>query len=73
MIWAGKGGEEERYTFAEMAAESNRAANGLRRLGVKKGDRVFMFLERIPECYFTVFGTLKLGAISRPALLGIRA
>ena len=66
MIWAGKSGEEQRYTFAEMAAESNRAANGLRSLGVQKGDRVFMFLERIPECYFTAFGTLKLGAVIGP-------
>jgi acetyl-CoA synthetase len=66
MIWAGKNGEEERYTFAQFAAESNRAANGLRSLGVQKGDRVFMFLERIPECYFTAFGTLKLGAVIGP-------
>jgi acetyl-CoA synthetase len=66
MLWAGKNGEEETYTFAEMAAESNRAANGLRTLGVQKGDRVFMFLERIPECYFTAFGTLKLGAVIGP-------
>jgi acetyl-CoA synthetase len=49
-----------------MVAESNRAANGLRSLGVEKGDRVFMFLERIPECYFTAFGTLKLGAVIGP-------
>jgi acetyl-CoA synthetase len=66
MIWAGKSGEAETFTFAQMAAESNRAANGLRSLGVQKGDRVFMFLERIPECYFTAFGTLKLGAVIGP-------
>ncbi len=66
MLWAGKNGEEETFTFAQMAAESNRAANGLRSLGVGKGDRVFMFLERVPECYFTAFGTLKLGAVIGP-------
>jgi acetyl-CoA synthetase len=66
MLWEGKNGERETYTFAEMTREASRAANGLRSLGVEKGDRVFMFLERIPECYFTVFGTLKLGAVIGP-------
>src|SRR2546422_4863852 len=59
-------GERELYTFAEFAREANKAANGLSSLGVEKGDRVFMFLERIPECYFTAFGTLKLGAVIGP-------
>src|SRR5687768_2743655 len=49
-----------------MVKGANKAANGLRALGVEKGDRVFVFLERIPECYFTVFGTLKLGAVIGP-------
>ncbi len=66
MLWEGKNGETETYTFAQMAAGANQAANGLRRLGVGKGDRVFVFLERVPECYFTVFGTLKLGAVIGP-------
>jgi acetyl-CoA synthetase len=49
-----------------MVKGANKAANGLRALGVEKGDRVFVFLERIPECYFTVFGALKLGAVIGP-------
>ncbi len=66
MLWEGKNGEQETYTFADMVKSSNKAANGLRALGIEKGDRVFVFLERIPECYFTVFGTLKLGAVIGP-------
>src|SRR2546426_1663933 len=66
ILWEGKNGERETYTFAEFAREANKAANGLSSLGVEKGDRVFMFLERIPECYFTAFGTLKLGAVIGP-------
>ena len=66
MLWEGKNGDIETYTFAQMAAGANRAASGLRQLGVGKGDRVFVFLERVPECYFTVFGTLKLGAVIGP-------
>jgi acetyl-CoA synthetase len=66
MLWEGKSGEQETYTFADMVKGANKAANGLRALGIEKGDRVFVFLERIPECYFTVFGTLKLGAVIGP-------
>ncbi|MSQ13445.1 MAG: acetate--CoA ligase [Dehalococcoidia bacterium] len=66
MIWEGKGGEEERYTFADLKAETNRIANALAQLGVKKGDRVFLFLDRVPELYFTFFAALKLGAVIGP-------
>jgi acetyl-CoA synthetase len=66
MLWEAKDGRAETYTFAQMAAGSNKAANALRALGVEKGDRVFVFLERVPELYFTVFGTLKLGAVIGP-------
>ncbi|MCH7577787.1 MAG: acetate--CoA ligase [Chloroflexi bacterium] len=66
MLWEAKDGRAETYTFAQMAAGSNKAANALRSLGVEKGDRVFVFLERVPELYFTVFGTLKLGAVIGP-------
>jgi len=66
MIWEGKGGEEERHTFADMKARANRASEMLVSLGVKKGDRVFIFLDRIPELYFTVFGALQAGAVIGP-------
>ncbi len=66
MIWEGKDGEQETYTFEQFTKEANRVANGLKSLGVEKGDRVFMFIDRIPECYFAAFGTLKLGAVIGP-------
>src|SRR3972149_6686665 len=66
MLWEGKDGRAETYTFAQMAGGSNKAANALRSLGVQKGDRVFVFLERVPELYLAVFGALKLGAVIGP-------
>ena len=66
MIWAGKNGEEETYTFADLKRLTNRFANLLRGLGVQPGDRVFLFMERVPELYVAVFGTLKAGAIAGP-------
>ena len=66
MIWEGKNGETENYTYDAMRIETNKFANALQGLGVVKGDRVFTFMERIPEIYFAVFGTLKLGAVIGP-------
>ena len=66
MIWVGKNGEEEQYTYEDMMVQSNQVAAGLKSLGIKKGDRVFLFLERIPELYAAFFGILKVGAIAGP-------
>ena len=56
----------ERLTFEDMSLHSNRFANALRKLGVGKGDRVFVFLGRRPELYIAILGILKIGAIPSP-------
>ena len=66
MIWVSKNGEEERYTFGQLKEQTDRFANVLRGLGVQKGDRVFLFMERLPEIYIAFFGILKVGAIAGP-------
>ena len=66
MIWLGKNGEEETYTFSDMKRETDKFANALRGLGIEKGDRVFMFMDRVPELYISVFGALKAGAVAGP-------
>jgi acetyl-CoA synthetase len=63
LVWEGKHGEMETYTFGELKRESDRFANVLKALGIEKGDRVFMFMERIPELYIAFFGGLKVGAV----------
>ncbi|KAA0549074.1 acetate--CoA ligase [Bacillus sp. BGMRC 2118] len=58
---------DEKYTFKEMMEWSNRAGNVLKQAAdVEKGDRVFIFMPRSPELYFTVLGAIKLGAIVGP-------
>ncbi|EDL65319.1 acetate--CoA ligase [Bacillus sp. SG-1] len=58
---------DEKYTFREMKNLTNKAGNVLKTHGdVEKGDRVFIFMPRSPELYFTVLGALKLGAIVGP-------
>src|SRR6266536_4383514 len=61
------GGNPRRYSFADLAASSNRAANFLASRGVRKGDRVFVMLPRIPDWYDVVLGCIKLGAVPMPA------
>jgi acetyl-CoA synthetase len=48
----------------ELSLLSNRVANVLRQLGVRKGDRVFIFLPRRPELHLTFLGALKTGAVA---------
>lgn len=57
---------EESYTFGQMKLRSNRFGNVLRKLGVGKGDRVFIFMPRTPELYFALLGSLKIGAVVGP-------
>ena len=55
-----------RHTFWDLKVLSNKYANSLRRLGIKKGDRVLIMLPRIPEWYVAVLGLFKLGALPMP-------
>ncbi|WP_168121983.1 acetate--CoA ligase [Paenibacillus sp. HB172176] len=57
---------DEAYTFKQLSEQSNRFANVLRDMGVSKGDRVFIFMPRTPELYFSVLGALKIGAVIGP-------
>ncbi|MFC1890164.1 acetate--CoA ligase, partial [Thermodesulfobacteriota bacterium] len=67
LIWESKKGEVEEYTFTDLARLSNRFANVLvNELGVEKGDRVFFFLERVPEIFISILGTLKAGGVIGP-------
>lgn len=67
LIWESKKGELEEYSFWDLARLSNKFANVLtRELGLQKGDRVFFFLERIPEIYVGILGTLKAGGVIGP-------
>jgi len=63
LLFEGARGEKETYTFSELKTQTNKFANVLDAQGVKKGDRVFIFLPSIPERYIAFFGTLKTGAI----------
>lgn len=57
--WLGKNGTVEDYSYSRLNELTNRFANVLQRLGVGKGDRVFVLAGRIPELYIAALGTFK--------------
>lgn len=67
LIWESQRGDVEEYTFEDMSRLSNKFANVLvNETGVRHGDRVFFFLERIPEIFIGILGALKAGAVFGP-------
>ena len=66
LIWEGLGGAVKRYTYDDVRLASNAVGAFLRELGLKPGDRVCLFMDRIPELYFGFLGILKMGAIAQP-------
>ena len=59
-------GNVQKYTFGQMYEETNKFANVLGKLGVKRQDRVFVFLQRTLEQYVSFLGAIKAGAIASP-------
>jgi acetyl-CoA synthetase len=54
-------------TFAQLSERSNKVANGLRALGVRRGDRILVMLGNIAPLWETMLAAMKLGAVVVPA------
>ena len=66
LIWEGFTGEVKKYTYDDIRAYSNTTAKFLQDQGVKPGDRVCLFMDKIPELYICFLGILKMGGIAQP-------
>lgn len=62
-------GAEVRRTFDELRVASNRAANFLRDLGIRRGDRVLVMLPNRVELWELMLAAIKLGAVLSPATM----
>ncbi len=65
ILWAGEpvGEPVRRITFGDLLADVCRLANGLRSLGVAKGDRVTIYLPHVPEAAVAMLACARLGAV----------
>jgi long-chain acyl-CoA synthetase len=57
---------EDQYSYGFMNAQANRVANALISMGVKKGDRVAIWLPNCFEFLTSFYGVLKIGAVALP-------
>jgi len=60
---------ETKLTFAQLSERSNRVANELRRLGVRRGDRVLLMLGNVVALWECMLAAMKLGAVIVPATM----
>ena len=67
-------GKHDRYhTFHDLSKASNKFANVLKKIGIKKGDRVLVILQSIPEWYIALIGMFKLGVIPMPGTVLLKS
>ncbi len=62
LIWEGEPGDWKVYTYGDLYREVCRFANGLKSLGVQKGDRVTIYLPMVPELPIAMLACARIGA-----------
>jgi acetyl-CoA synthetase len=73
LIWEGEPGDRRVLTYWDLYREVCRAANALRTLGVKRGDRVAIYLPMIPEAAIAMLACARIGAVHSVVFGGFSA
>jgi len=74
LVWISTEVDQTRsFTYRELHAEVNRAAAMLQALGVKRGDRVIVYMPMIPEACFAILACARIGAIHSVVFGGFAA
>jgi acetyl-CoA synthetase len=63
IIWEGEPGEVRRLTYAELHIEVQKFANALKALGIKKGDRIAVYMGMTPELAIALLACARIGAV----------
>src|SRR4030066_2378481 len=72
-IWEGEMGEVRTFSYYQLYREVNKLAKTLKNLGLKKGDRIAVYLPVIPELPITLLATARLGGIHAVVFSGFSA
>jgi acetyl-CoA synthetase len=62
IIWEGEPGEHRTFTYRELHAEVSKFANVMKRLGIKTGDRVALYMPLVPELAIAMLACARIGA-----------
>ena len=74
LVWISTEVDESRsFTYKELYREVNRTAAMMRSLGVKKGDRVIVYMPMVPESLFAILACARLGAVHSVVFGGFAA
>lgn len=73
LIWEGEPGDSRVMTYYDLYRETNKFANGLKKLGIKKGDRVAIYLPMIPELALACLACARIGAVHSVIFAGFSA
>jgi len=74
LVWISTEVDAQReFTYRELHAEVNRAASMMRSLGVKRGDRVIIYMPMVPEAAFAMLACARLGAVHSVVFGGFAA
>ncbi len=68
--WEGENGDKRVLTYSDLHAAVNKLASGLKNLGVRRGDRVTLYLPMIPELPISMLACVRLGAIHSVVFAG---
>ena len=63
LIWEGEPGDRQTFSYWRLWRETNKFANVLKSMGVRKGDRVTIYMGRTPELVMAMLACAKIGAI----------
>ena len=63
IIWESESGDIRTFTYNQLYVQVNKFANALRNLGIKKGDRVTIYLPMVPELPIALLACSRIGAI----------
>jgi len=73
ILWENESGNTRKITYETLHTEINKLANALKKIGVKKGDRVGIYMPMVPEIVVGFLAVIKIGAISVPIFSGFGA
>ena len=64
LVWCNEENDEKIFTFADMKRYSDKAANLLKNMGIKKGDSVMLVLKRHYQFWYVIMALHKIGAVA---------